>query len=61
MSRAGVSCDEGELRLVGGRFSSEGRVEICLGNQYGTICDDGWDADDARVVCRQLGYNDGQS
>lgn len=31
-----------------------GRVELCVGTNYGTICDDGWDEQDASVVCRQL-------
>ena len=53
------NCETGDLRLVGvGLSEYEGRVEICLGGRYGTICDDGWDERDARVVCRQLGYSD---
>ena len=32
----------------------EGRVEICQGNAYSTVCDDRWDVLEAQVVCRQL-------
>ena len=49
----------GSLRLAGGSVPGEGRVEI-LGESedWGTICDDGWDKTDAGVACRQLGYPD---
>ena len=42
-----------------GTKEMEGRVEICLNSQWGTVCDDLWGAADARVVCRQLGLPTG--
>ncbi|NXT00738.1 NETR protein, partial [Jacana jacana] len=42
------------IRLMDGENKKEGRVEIFINGQWGTICDDGWSDKDAAVVCRQL-------
>ena len=47
---------EGTVRLVGGASPQEGRVEIFLLGQWGTVCNSYWDFADARVVCLELGY-----
>ena len=41
---------------MGGGNEFEGRVEVCLGEQWGTVCGTSryWGPNNAIVVCRQL-------
>ena len=49
-----ASCTLGDLRLMNGTSDLEGRVEVCFGNLWGTICHNSWDNRDAGVICKQL-------
>ena len=52
-----MSCADGDLRLVGGTNKDEGRVEICIDNQWALYALTLGSVADARVVCRQLNYS----
>ncbi|KAL5479344.1 hypothetical protein EMCRGX_G022857 [Ephydatia muelleri] len=50
-----VECTDWSLRLVGGKESGvDGRLEVCLSNQWGTVSGTNWNDKNTGVVCRQL-------
>ena len=51
------NCKDGDVRLDDGDSSNEGRVEMCLHQRWGSVSDEGWSAEDAQVVCNQLGFS----
>ena len=46
----------GQLRLVGGDYPSEGRVEIYVFDTWSSISDSYVSEDMPGSICRQLGY-----
>ena len=56
----GDCCTEGDVQLVGGGNEFEGRVEVCFGGEWGTVCGDplSWSSNHALVVCKQLFSSD---
>ena len=59
LSTQNSSCDTGDVQLVGrldvDAGTAEGRVEICINNAWGTVCDDRFDETDAGAVCVSAG------
>ena len=51
-------CETGAVRVVGGATLSTGRLEVCANGLWGRVCNrlQYWGPDNARVVCRQLGF-----
>ena len=50
------NCSDGGVRLVGGANNTLGRVEVCLNNAWGTVCNSRFGTNEARVICQQLGF-----
>ncbi|XP_041453581.1 deleted in malignant brain tumors 1 protein-like [Lytechinus variegatus] len=63
VEEAGVVCATdhttavGSIRLSGGLYPYTGRLEIYFNNEWGTICNEGWNNMDSEQVCNQLGYH----
>lgn len=50
-----TAIDTFKVRLIGGT-PSKGRVEVLHLGQWGAVCDTKWNIDNAKVICRQLGF-----
>ena len=49
-----TNCEDGDARLVGGPTALEGRVEVCLNNVWGTVCQRWFHRVEVQVVCNQF-------
>ena len=47
-------CASGNVRLTGSSDNSQGRVEVCVDNQWGSICDDSWSPPSTALTCKLL-------
>ena len=45
-----------QLRLADGYNETAGRLEVMHKGVWGTVCDDGFDKEDAEVACKMLGF-----
>ena len=45
------------FRLINGNSPTEGRLEVCVNERWGTVCDDGFGMNEGRVACQQLGFS----
>ena len=53
------NCTTGDIQLSSyidnnSTYTREGRIEICVNNAWGTVCDEFFDNNDATVACTQL-------
>ncbi len=57
------NCSHGDIRLIndGVPHLFEGRLEVCVNNVWGTVCEIGFDRLDAQVVCMMAGFSAGRS
>ena len=54
------NCTNGDIQLSDGNSELEGRVEVCKGNRWYSVCGDmSWirDTSGASTFCTQLGYS----
>lgn len=42
---------------MGGRYPNEGRIELQHNGTWGSVCNQTFTVQDARIVCSMLGYN----
>ena len=55
-------CNDGDMRLVNGTTMIggnplSGRVEVCINQTWGSVCDDHWNRINANLICSQLGFS----
>ena len=44
------------VRLVGGHTPRDGRLQVNIGGEWGSVCDFGWTIESASLACQQMGF-----
>ena len=62
LSSAVGECDDGDIRMTNGiirmdngSYYMAGGLQVCINDQWATVCQHNFDRNDATVACRQLG------
>ena len=57
-------CSDGDIRMTNRTVTRDrdtwnlaGGLQICSGTLWATVCQSGWNDDDATIACRQVGLN----
>ncbi|VDH99035.1 Hypothetical predicted protein [Mytilus galloprovincialis] len=58
IDNVGIACAPTPVRLVSGAGPWEGRVEVFMHGQWGTICDSSFNVEEASVICRMVGFKE---
>ena len=58
LSTTAGNCITGDVRLEDGPNVREGRVEVCINNAWGTVCNIQFGDEDATVICKQMNFSD---
>lgn len=48
---------DSRILLSGGSNEGQGTVQVYHENQWGNICDDNFDKNDAKVLCKMIGHH----
>ena len=51
------TCNDGTIHLVGSKALSRGRVIYCYEGDWYSVCATDWGREEARVICKTLGYD----
>ena len=52
-----IRMTNGTIRMDNGSYYMAGGLQVCINDQWATVCQHNFDRNDATVACRQLGLD----